>query len=207
MLGPLSPDRPRIEDSCAPEPTFVEQRVRPVTERAPQPCGDRHAEPLLRTIYERPWDVAIENLSENPFARPVPDLEAKRQLPRELDDTVIEQRNPRLETHTHARAIHLDEDVVGQVADEIEIHRLVLVVRTNHPRLAVGGRARRIVGPQNDGRRRLPVGHEIPMQRRSGRHRQDLCGLPDPLAQVAFSRDSARHGAEPPHERPLVHRR
>src|SRR5688572_20405621 len=59
VLLPLLPDRPRMEISVPLEPSCIKQSFRPVAQRAAQPCVQRNAEPLLRTLDKVPGHVAV----------------------------------------------------------------------------------------------------------------------------------------------------
>ncbi len=85
-------------------------------------------------------------------------LSDARKSPREFDHAMVEQRDPSLQGHRHARAIDLREDVVRQVRDEIaEHHRSCAVERpapARAPTFHCPPRTRRSGASQRDVRRR-----------------------------------------------------
>ncbi len=78
----------------------------------------------------------MEDLSQDPFPAAVAYLEPAGKPPRQFHHTVIKNRNTRFETHRHACAIHLGQQIVWQVRS---------LVRQHHPL----HQAQRIVGPEN----------------------------------------------------------
>src|SRR5439155_702242 len=97
-------------------------RPGPPPQRTPEPGGERDPESLLASFDEAPRDIAIQHLSQDPLALAVSDLAGQRQPPRELDDAMIEQGNARFQAHPHARTVHLDQDVIREIRDEVEVH-------------------------------------------------------------------------------------
>ena len=51
-------------------------------------------------------------------------LELRRQGRREVDDLVVEQGHAGFDRVRHAHAIHLGEDVFGEIRLEVEVHQL-----------------------------------------------------------------------------------
>ena len=69
--------------------------------------------------------MAVENLPERPLRLAIADLESPRQRPRELSHAVVQQRYPDLETHRHADAIDLCQQVIRQIPELIGEHHAI----------------------------------------------------------------------------------
>src|SRR5690606_22311735 len=95
-----------------------------IAQRASEPRPERNAKPGLRPLDERAGYVAVEHLPQHPLTLTLPELETEGQAPGELDDTVVEQRHASLQAHRHAGPVHLRQDVVGEVALQVEQHHL-----------------------------------------------------------------------------------
>ena len=48
--------------------------------------------------------------------------ETRRNTPSELHYTMIEERRAGLKTHTHSGPVYLDENIVGEIADQVQVH-------------------------------------------------------------------------------------
>src|SRR5205085_12120144 len=80
---PSSPDRLRAEITLARQAPLIEQRFRPVAQRAPEPFADWHAKTHLRALDQFARDMPLEDLPEDPLRLALPDLVFERDPPGE----------------------------------------------------------------------------------------------------------------------------
>ena len=115
--------------------------------------------PILGRSIRRLGNVAIKHAPQQPFALTAAPLEGERQCPGILDHPMVEQRNAALQAHRHRGAIHLGQNIVGQISDHIEelkpgdeIREIAreAVIPQRPTRLASAGRD--LIGP-------LPLAH------------------------------------------------
>ena len=64
--------------------------------------------------------MALEYLSQQPLGLTASQLRVKGKAPSQVEDLSIEKRNPGFQGGRHGRSIQFDQDVIGQVADEVE---------------------------------------------------------------------------------------
>ncbi len=96
MLLPETTNRVCVEDPFLLEAVSVQQRIGPVTEGAPEPLGQRNAEPHLRAFYQTGRYVLMEQLTKNPFSFAIPIFEASGDIPGALDHAMVEEWSPGL---------------------------------------------------------------------------------------------------------------
>src|SRR6266536_739429 len=115
-----------IEHALALEPAGREEVLGPGPQRPAQPLGERDRESPLGTVDPRTRKVLLEDGPEKPLAGAtadaVADLQLERQPPRELEHSVVEERDPSLQADAHGRTVDLGEDVVGQVEHRVPEH-------------------------------------------------------------------------------------
>src|SRR5262245_32765544 len=120
MSIPDIADLPGVEQPRLPQARFRKQVFRPVPQRPPQPVAKRNPKAHFRSFHQTFWNVAVEHLPEQPLAYAAADFCRARQMPRKLNDTMIEQWHASFQRYRHAGAIDLGEDVVGQVGYKVE---------------------------------------------------------------------------------------
>ncbi len=65
----------------------------------------------------------MQHLPQDPFALPGTNLHVKRKPPGELDHAmVIQKRDSALQAGRHAGSIQFDQNIIGQVGIEIQVH-------------------------------------------------------------------------------------
>ena len=84
---------------------------------------------------ERRRQVFLGDGAEHPLAPAAGDLEPARQAPGEGDHLVVEERYPHLEADRHGSAVHLGQDVVGQIVDGVHLDIGTGIDREDHPLL------------------------------------------------------------------------
>src|SRR5262245_46174061 len=123
MLGPFLPYRIRMEVPFFLQGALVKQFLCPFPQRSPEPIINWNAKPHFGSFDEFLWHIAVQDLSKKPLALPLTlDLHGQRNPPAKFDQTMIQERHAGFETHRHAGTIHLRQDIVAKVRDEIEIH-------------------------------------------------------------------------------------
>src|SRR3990172_1220882 len=122
VLLPGPPDRNRVEIASLGEGARSEQLFSPVSQWTSKPRFNRDAKAHLRSFNQLTRYVLVEYLSEEPLAPSVAHFHAKWQLPRKLDDSMIEKWHARLQRDRHRGAIDFAEDVVREIRHRIEHH-------------------------------------------------------------------------------------
>ena len=144
-----------------------EKVLGPGPQWATQPVRQGHPEAHLRAVDQRRRDVAVQDLSQHPLGRPVAHLRGRREPPRRLEDTAVEERCPRLEGDGHRRPVHLGQHVVGQVRHEVCLQELcgdvALAVPGRQPRVIRRARARSSTYPGYQLGRTFPVCGQRPV--------------------------------------------
>ena len=123
--APPGPDLDRVQQALLPQPSFVQQVLGPVAERAPKPGADRDVETVLRPFEQVVGKVAAQHLAQQPLTLTVPNFERGRHAPGELHDATVEERAPCLQPDRHARPVELHEHVARQIAGHVAIHEPV----------------------------------------------------------------------------------
>src|SRR6266702_3431447 len=88
---------------------------------ASQPLMDGDIETKLRPRQYDAGQLVSHQTAQHVLRMRSPQLEALRQAGGEVDDSRIEEGRPDLQRMSHADAVHLVEDVVGQVVALIEV--------------------------------------------------------------------------------------
>src|SRR6266851_9104494 len=99
--------------------SFLRQRVQ---QQGPenQPLMDGDIETNFRPPQYSTGQLVLHQAAKYVLGTRSPQLEVLRQAGGEVDDSRIEEGRPDLQRMSHADAIHLVEDVVGQVVALIE---------------------------------------------------------------------------------------
>src|SRR6185503_10185775 len=122
LLSPHLAHQIHVEEAFPPKPPGVQQRVRPVTERAAKPLCDRRSETLLRSIDQSLRNIAIEQPPQKQFPLAIANLHRKRYSRSKLDNAVVQVWSSRLQTYAHAGAVNFYKYVVWEVTDRVLIH-------------------------------------------------------------------------------------
>jgi len=122
MLGPFAANGGGPQQALPHQAALIEQIFRPLPQRPAQPVVERHAEAHLAPLHQLARHMAIEDLAQRPLAAALANLDGERQAPGEFHHPVVQQGHARLEADGHAGAIHLHQDVVGEVHDGVAIH-------------------------------------------------------------------------------------
>lgn len=91
-----------------------------------EPAADGDTEAHLAAGPDRFRQQVGEGLLEHNLgaARAKPELSVQRHRGGQIDDPVIQERSPALETMSHARQVNLDQEITGKIGQEIAHHRL-----------------------------------------------------------------------------------
>src|SRR5690606_2577937 len=89
--------------------------------RPPEPDVERDGEPHLLAIQDLARKQGFERTLQHDLAFAALKLRGRRQSSGPLDEAIVEERHPHLETMGHAGAIDLRQDVAWQVSLVIEI--------------------------------------------------------------------------------------
>ena len=119
MIRPELLHRTNIQEPAT-KSLGIEQVRRPLPQRSAQPAGQRNTESHLRALDKFTRHIVIEHPTQQPFGFTIAHPKVARQLPGELDYTVIEQGGPYFERYRHRRAIDFLQDVIGQICGRIE---------------------------------------------------------------------------------------
>ncbi len=103
--------------------------AQPVAERTRERARDRDREAALAAREDRARDDPRERVAQHPLRREPADLPRRGQRGRVLDQALLEERRAGLEADPHARAVHLREQRVGQVEQQVHaeqrVHRIL----------------------------------------------------------------------------------
>src|SRR5207249_7690008 len=91
VFMPFFADRLRIEVRLALQTRLSQKVSSPLLEWTPQPVIDGNPEAHLRTLGQRLRHVSRQELTERPFASPVPNALARGDAPRKFRDAMIEE--------------------------------------------------------------------------------------------------------------------
>ncbi|MNI51716.1 hypothetical protein D3C73_1064550 [compost metagenome] len=122
VFAPFAQDGFGFEPAFLAQPRGVEQRIGPFAQRPAQPGGEWHGEAALGAVHQRLRHMAMQHLAQQPFTGVAAHLVLMRQAPGKFIDAVVDERHARLQAHRHGGAIHLDQDVVGQIGDRVQLH-------------------------------------------------------------------------------------
>src|SRR5882762_8649641 len=111
----------RVEDPAPPAPLREEQVADEGTEPPSKPASERHGEPVLRPVDDLIRQDPAHGALEDVLRRLATQVELRRNRLSELDELVVEQRDPRLEGVRHAHPVHLGEDVQRKIALEVQV--------------------------------------------------------------------------------------
>ena len=104
----------------------------PVPERARQRLRDRDREAALAPREHGLRHDAGERFAQHHFRREPSHLPRRRQAGRVLDQRPLEERRPDLEAREHRGAIHLGEERIGQVKEQIDPEQRIDHVTRRH---------------------------------------------------------------------------
>src|SRR5829696_4622267 len=107
MVAPAPANGSRIEPALAAKALLVEQFLRPGSKRALDPLPDRNREPRLGSLEQRRRRLAVEQFAQDLLAAVGADLHRHRNARGKLGDTMVEERDARLEADCHCRAVDL----------------------------------------------------------------------------------------------------
>ena len=133
MITPKPFDDGAVQISFPPDLLRVQQFLRPAAQRFLQePLRHRDAEPLLGPVHEFPRYVAVEHVSEDPFAplllrrtfRTLLHQIVHRQRPGKHHHIRVKERNAALQGNSHRTAVHLHQDIIRMIEDQIRQHGL-----------------------------------------------------------------------------------
>src|SRR5437867_1218158 len=110
-----------VEYPAPPAPLREEQLANEGAEPPSKPVSERYGEPVLRPVDDLIRQDPAHGALENVLRRPATQVELRRNRLSELDELVVEQRDPSLEGVRHAHPVHLGEDVQGEIALEIQV--------------------------------------------------------------------------------------
>ncbi len=127
----------------------VEQRFCPVAQAAAQPAGHRHSEPVLRPLCQLSRHVACKDFAQYPLASRGVYAHLERQRPGQLDYAVIENRTAHLQTHRHARPVHLDQDAIGHEAGEVQVGKQLEGLQSTGQTIGIAERRRQRTGARH----------------------------------------------------------
>src|SRR2546426_996406 len=111
----------RVEYPAPPAPLREEQLANEGAEPPSKPVSERYGEPVLPPLDDLIRQDPAHGALENVLRRPATQVELRRNRLSELDELVVEQRDPRLEGVRHAHPVHFGEDVQGEIALEIQV--------------------------------------------------------------------------------------
>src|SRR4029077_12064617 len=100
----------------------------------------------------------------------------------------------RLQADPHAGTVQLDQNVVGEVGDQVQVHHLMRDLRAVRPAGGVRLGDRRFAGARHYGGRPLPIRHEIVIQGGGGGYGENVGRLPQALPQAGGARGGGRQG-------------
>src|SRR6478672_13754917 len=149
MLLPARLNDAGIEPALRTDRAGVEQVLGPWPQGPLYPLSDGDAEAGLRPVDQLARDKVVEELADDLLSLAVTNLEIERNPRGKLGYAMVKEGHAGLERHRHGRAIHLHEDVVGQIADRIAIHH---ARRVGCARAGVEVEARGSPFPADDGR-------------------------------------------------------
>ena len=118
LLG-LGQKKLTLEQQLAATSKDVDRRTILQIAAEPDPLWD--AEPLLRLLKRRLRKELGRQPAEDNLLNAPAQLVPRRNARHELHERVVEERRPRLEGVGHARTVHLGEDVVDQVALDVDV--------------------------------------------------------------------------------------
>src|SRR4029079_17753644 len=122
MLAPALLDLADVPPAFAVEPFGIEQAFRPVAQRSLDPVADGDAKAGLGPLEQPARRLAIEHPPEDLLTRPAADLHVERNARGELRNAMVEKRAMDFEADRHRGTVDLAQNIVGQIADGVEIH-------------------------------------------------------------------------------------
>src|SRR5262245_63391385 len=123
-----------VEEATPTHPFAREDLAQEGSERTTEPVGKGNAEPLLPAPEDGGGKAVGERaLEETLQASEAGQLEPRRDATQELDEGVVEERSPQLESCRHARAVGVHQVLAG------EILLAVLVDQTGRGVLSAAG--------------------------------------------------------------------
>src|SRR5208337_3368002 len=122
MLLPLRTNCFRTEKPVDPEPALLQQFLRPIPQRPPEPIRQWHGKTMLTPSQLCLGEIFLEKLAHDPFAASIPYFEAQRKPPRKFHNLAVEERDARFQTNTHACTIEFDQNIFGEIPRSIGEH-------------------------------------------------------------------------------------
>ena len=119
---PGGADGGRVQHPVLGKPGLRKKVLSPPPERPPEPVADGQAEPLLGPLRKFRRHITPQHLAQKPLSLVAPDPLVHGEPPGEIEEPVIEKRVAGLQTESHAGAVKLGQDVVGEVGDAVQIH-------------------------------------------------------------------------------------
>src|SRR5712692_4801930 len=122
VLCPFRSNGENSKEAIPAQAGLRKQFFGPFAQRSSEPAVNGNAETHFGALQKFRRNILVENLTENPLAGSIANFEVQGQLPGKLDNAVVQQRNARLETHSHAGTVHFGENVVRQIIEQIGEH-------------------------------------------------------------------------------------
>src|SRR5215470_4837255 len=104
----------RREDPLPADSRRVEGMQDERLQRGPHPISQRNGESMFWPIHKLRRDIFVEYFSEDILGRSAVELVPARQGQRVFDQFMIQQRFTHLQSYRHARAVNLDQKIIGE---------------------------------------------------------------------------------------------